>query len=83
VKKQTLRTSDECIQEPDDFQEFPSIVPARTRSGFAVLGQGSERGMKGEQIDEIGQLESVKPDRPLRGMPHPFDKLHPQMYASS
>src|SRR5271166_7156827 len=21
-------------------------------------------------------------DRPLRGMPHPFDKLHPQMYAS-
>ena len=68
--------------EPDDVQELPSILPAMTRSGFAVLGQGSERGMKGEQTDEIGQLESVKPDRPLRGMPHPFDKLHPQMYAS-
>ena len=74
MNTQTLRTRDECIQEPDDVQEIPSIVPA--------IGQGSERGMKGEQIDEIGQLESVKPDRPLRGMPHPFDKLHPQMYAS-
>jgi len=37
---------------------------------------------KASQTNSLGQLESVKPDRPLRGMPHPFDKLHPQMCAS-
>jgi hypothetical protein len=37
---------------------------------------------KASQTNSFGQLESVKPDRSLRGMPHPFDKLHPQMYAS-
>jgi aquaporin Z len=33
-------------------------------------------------VDKIGQRSAVKVDRPLSGLPHPFDKLHPQMYAS-
>jgi aquaporin Z len=35
-----------------------------------------------DTIDKVSQGKAVKPDRPLSGMPHPFDKLHPQMYAS-
>jgi aquaporin Z len=35
-----------------------------------------------DAIDKIMQRNAVKVDRPLSGMPHPFDKLHPQMYAS-
>jgi aquaporin Z len=35
-----------------------------------------------DTVDKVSQRKAVKPDRPLSGMPHPFDKLHPQMYAS-
>ena len=35
-----------------------------------------------DAVDKIRQRSAVKIDRPLSGMPHPFDKLHPQMYAS-
>jgi aquaporin Z len=35
-----------------------------------------------DTIDKVGQRKTVKMDRPLSGLPHPFDKLHPQMYAS-
>lgn len=35
-----------------------------------------------DTIDKMGQRRTVKRDRPLSGMPHPFDKLHPRMYAS-
>lgn len=31
---------------------------------------------------EANNGATVKVDRPLRGMPHPFDKLHPRMYAA-
>jgi hypothetical protein len=31
---------------------------------------------------EASNGATVKVDRPLRGMPHPFDKLHPRMYAA-
>jgi aquaporin Z len=35
-----------------------------------------------DTIDETTQRGAVKRDRPLSGVPHPFDKLHPRMYAS-
>jgi aquaporin Z len=35
-----------------------------------------------DTIDRLRPREAVKQDRPLSGMPHPFDKLHPLMYAS-
>jgi aquaporin Z len=35
-----------------------------------------------DAVDKIRHRSAVKIDRPLSGMPHPFDKLHPQMYAS-
>jgi aquaporin Z len=35
-----------------------------------------------ETVGDTGQRQTVKRDRPLSGMPHPFDKLHPRMYAS-
>jgi aquaporin Z len=31
---------------------------------------------------EASNSATTKVDRPLRGMPHPFDKLHPRMYAA-
>ena len=31
---------------------------------------------------EASNGATTKVDRPLRGMPHPFDKLHPRMYAA-
>jgi aquaporin Z len=42
----------------------------------------AEVGMNREKVDDIGKVPPVKLDRPLHGMPHPFDKLHPQMYAA-
>jgi aquaporin Z len=38
--------------------------------------------MTKDTIDRSNQRAAVKQDRPLSGMPHPFDKLHPRMYAS-
>lgn len=40
--------------------------------------------MKGsiERDPETSNGAKVKLDQPLRGMPHPFDKLHPLMYAA-
>ena len=40
--------------------------------------------MKGsiERDEEMSKGATVKMDQPLRGMPHPFDKLHPLMYAA-
>jgi aquaporin Z len=38
--------------------------------------------MMEDTIDRLRPREAVKQDRPLSGMPHPFDKLHPLMYAS-
>src|ERR1700738_1904680 len=35
-----------------------------------------------DAIDKTTQRGAVKRDRPLSGMPHPFYKLHPRMYAS-
>src|SRR6201991_755184 len=35
-----------------------------------------------DAVDNKKQHSAVKVDRPLSGMPHPFDKLHPVMYAS-
>lgn len=35
-----------------------------------------------DAVDNKKQRSVVKVDRPLSGMPHPFDKLHPMMYAS-
>jgi len=35
-----------------------------------------------ETADKACQRNAVKQDRPLSGLPHPFDKLHPKMYAS-
>jgi aquaporin Z len=35
-----------------------------------------------DTVDKISQHSTVRIDRPLSGMPHPFDKLHPRMYAS-
>jgi aquaporin Z len=35
-----------------------------------------------DTIEKANQRAKTKQDRPLSGMPHPFDKLHPQMYAS-
>src|ERR1700756_946515 len=31
---------------------------------------------------EASNGATTKVDRPLRGLPHPFDKLHPRMYAA-
>ena len=39
-----------------------------------------ETGMQREKKTSNGATTKV--DRPLRGMPHPFDKLHPRMYAA-
>jgi len=33
-------------------------------------------------VDKGSTRGAVKQDRPLSGMPHPFDKLHPRMYAA-
>ncbi len=38
--------------------------------------------MNGEKIEQAVQAAAVKVDRPLHGCPHPFDKLHPRMYAA-
>src|SRR3984893_12532905 len=35
-----------------------------------------------DTAEKMSQRQTVKRDRPLSGMPHPFDKLHPRMYAS-
>jgi aquaporin Z len=35
-----------------------------------------------ERVKEASKGSAVKMDRPLRGLPHPFDKLHPRMYAA-
>jgi aquaporin Z len=35
-----------------------------------------------DTLDTLSPRGTVKRDRPLSGMPHPFDKLHPRMYAS-
>jgi aquaporin Z len=35
-----------------------------------------------DAVDDKKQRNAVKVDRPLSGLPHPFDKLHPIMYAS-
>ena len=35
-----------------------------------------------ERDEEKSNGAKVKMDQPLRGMPHPFDKLHPRMYAA-
>jgi hypothetical protein len=35
-----------------------------------------------DTVDKISQHSAVRIDRPLSGTPHPFDKLHPRMYAS-
>ena len=35
-----------------------------------------------DKVDKMSLRGAVKQDRPLSGMPHPFDKLHPRMYAS-
>jgi aquaporin Z len=35
-----------------------------------------------DAVDNKKQRSAVKVDRPLSGMPHPFDKLHPFMYTS-
>src|ERR1700676_4652532 len=35
-----------------------------------------------DTVDKINQHSTVRIDRPLSRMPHPFDKLHPRMYAS-
>src|ERR1700759_1663977 len=35
-----------------------------------------------DAVDDKKQRSAVKVDRPLSGMPHPFDKFHPLMYAS-
>ena len=39
-----------------------------------------EAGIQREK--EASNGATTKVDRPLRGMPHPFDKLHPRMYAA-
>jgi aquaporin Z len=38
--------------------------------------------MEGDKIEETSKRGTIKVDRPLHGMPHPFDKLHPRMYAA-
>jgi aquaporin Z len=35
-----------------------------------------------DNVNAISKADRVKLDRPLRGEPHPHDKLHPQMYAA-
>jgi aquaporin Z len=35
-----------------------------------------------DTLDTLSPRGTVKRDRPLSGLPHPFDKLHPRMYAS-
>jgi aquaporin Z len=35
-----------------------------------------------DTAEKTSQRGTLKLDRPLSGLPHPFDKLHPQMYAS-
>jgi len=35
-----------------------------------------------ERDEEKSNGAKVKMDQPLRGMPHPFGKLHPRMYAA-
>src|ERR1700676_5191880 len=35
-----------------------------------------------DTVDKINQHSTVRIDRPLSRMPHPFDKLHPRMYAA-
>jgi aquaporin Z len=35
-----------------------------------------------DAVDKMRQRNGVAVDRPLSGLPHPFDKLHPKMYAS-
>jgi aquaporin Z len=35
-----------------------------------------------DTMNTMRQGTEVKRDRPLSGLPHPFDKLHPRMYAS-
>jgi len=35
-----------------------------------------------DTLERTNQRGTVKLDRPLSGLPHPFDKLHPKMYAS-
>ena len=35
-----------------------------------------------DTVDRTRQRKALRVDRPLSGMPHPFDKLHPEMYAS-
>ena len=38
--------------------------------------------MNRDEINTTIREKTVLLDRPLRGMPHPFDKLHPRMYAA-
>jgi aquaporin Z len=35
-----------------------------------------------DTFDKVSQHRTVNKDRPLHGMPHPYDKLHPRMYAA-
>ena len=45
-------------------------------------GRVGDGRMEREKIEETSKRDTIKVDRPLRGMPHPFDKLHPRMYAA-
>jgi aquaporin Z len=35
-----------------------------------------------DNVNTVSKADGVRLDRPLRGEPHPHDKLHPQMYAA-
>lgn len=55
------------------------VTGARVAFGIFIKGLPA---MMEDTIDRLRPRKAVKQDRPLLGMPHPFDKLHPRMYAS-
>jgi aquaporin Z len=53
-----------------------------TYAYFGDWTPGSVGCMNRDEINTTIREKTVLLDRPLRGMPHPFDKLHPRMYAA-
>jgi aquaporin Z len=54
---------------------------AHVASRTVVIDKGNQH-MTMDTVDSVNKRSTVAKDQPLRGLPHPFDKLHPRMYAS-
>ncbi|MEA3205778.1 MAG: aquaporin, partial [Verrucomicrobiota bacterium] len=75
-----------------NFQNFQNLTPrwssiwreitgAHVASRTVVIDKGNQH-MTMDTVDSVNKRSTVAKDQPLRGLPHPFDKLHPRMYAS-